>query len=135
MHIAVGQKTDEMHSLIPGVGHQILPGSGGVQRAVFDGFTYQLGTLGINLATAQSIVAYLAVTHILIGGQADGSAVGFQISMGAGGKQTVQRRGIGRYNSIATAAITLAHTVHNNQNDGFHLGNTSKKQLIHKITL
>jgi len=59
-------------------------------------------------------VAHLRVAHVLIGGQADGGAVGFDVSMGAGSQQMIQRGGLGYCNSIAAAAVALANAVHNN---------------------
>ena len=102
-----------------GVGQQLLPGSGLIQRAGLNGLADELRALGINLAAAQSIVANLTVAHIVIGGQADGSAVGLQIRMGAGSEQMVQSRGIGVLHSIAAAAVALADTVHNDKYNGF----------------
>ena len=91
----------------------------GVQAAVFDAFAHQLGTLRINLAAAQSVVTYLGVAHILIGGQTDGGTMGLQISMGAGGQQIVQSGSVCDHNSVAAAAVALAHTVHDHKYDRF----------------
>ena len=65
-------------------------------------------------AKAEGVVTNLGVAHILIGGQTDGSAVGFQVSMRAGSQQLIQGRGLCNRNSIAAAAVALADTVHNN---------------------
>ena len=91
---------------------------------------HQLGTLGIDLAAAQSVVANLGVAHIIIAGQTDGGAVGLQISVGAGCQKTVQSGGLGLHNSIAAAAVTLTNAVHNNHYNGFH----RKKYLQESIS-
>ena len=120
MDVAIGQQAQEMQGMAGnGVGQQLLPGSGLIQRAGLNGLADELRALGINLAAAQGIVANLTVAHIVIGGQADGSAVGLQIRMGAGSEQMVQSRGIGVLHSIAAAAVALADTVHNDKYNGF----------------
>ena len=92
---------------------------GGKQGAVFDGLANQLRTLGVNLAAAQGIVTHLGVAHILIGGQTHSGAMGFQVGVGAGSKQTVQGGGVGLRHSIAAAAVALAYAVHNYKYNGF----------------
>ena len=88
--IAVGQKTQEMHSLAGlSVIYQVDPCGRCEQAAIFNGFAYQLCTLRVNLAAAQSIVANLGVAHILIGRQTNDSAVSLQISMGTFLQKTV----------------------------------------------
>ena len=118
--VAVGQQAQKVHGLAGlGIFHQVNPGVGGKQGAVFDGLANQLRTLGVNLAAAQGIVTYLGVAHILIGGQTHGGAMGFQVGVGAGGKQAVQGGGVGLGNSIAAAAVSLAYAVHNYKYNGF----------------
>ena len=118
--IAVGQKSDKVQRVIVfGVGNQRLPGSRLVQLAGFDGLFHQLGTLRVDLAAAQGIVANLGIAHIIVAGQTDGSAVSLQVSMRAGCKQIVQCGGLCHSDSIAAAAVALADTVHNDQNNGF----------------
>ena len=118
--VAVGQQTQKVHGLAAvGIGNQLLPGFGSVQGAVCDGLAHQLRALRIDLTAAQGIVAHLAVSHILIGGQTDGGAVGLQISMGAVGDQPVQSGGVCHLDSVAAAAVTLADAVHNDQYNGF----------------
>ena len=95
------------------------PGGRCKELAAFDGLAHQLRTLGVDLAAAQGVVAHLGVAHVVITGQTDGGTVGFQVSMGAGSKKTVQRGGLGYGNRVAAAAVTLAHAIHNNQNNGF----------------
>ena len=120
MDVAIGQQSQEVQGMAGnGVGQQLLPGSGLIQRAGLNGLADELRALGINLAAAQGIVSNLTVAHIVIGGQADGSAVGLQIRMGAGSEQMVQSRGIGVLHSIAAAAVALADTVHNDKYNGF----------------
>ena len=120
MDVAIGQQAQEMQGMAGNsVGQQLLPGSGLIQRAGLNGLADELCALGINLAAAQSIVANLAVAHIVIGGQTNGSAVGLQIRMGAGSEQMVQSRGIGVLHSIAAAAVALADAVHNDKYNGF----------------
>ena len=132
MDIAVGQQPQEMQRLAGnGVGDQVFPGLGGIQRAVFDGLTDKLRALGVDLTAAQRVVADLGVAHIVVRGQTDGGAVGFQISMGAGGKQAIQRGGLSDGNRVAAAAVTLADTVHDNKNNGFFHKNFLQKRAIH----
>ena len=132
MDVAVGQQTQEMQRLAGnGVGDQVFPGLGGIQRAVFDGLTDQLRALRVDLAAAQRVVADLGVAHIIIGGQTDGGAVGFQVSMGAGGKQMIQRGGLSDRDRVATAAVTLADAVHDNKNNGFFHNKSLQKRAIH----
>ena len=120
MDVAIGQQAQEVQGMAGNsVGQQLLPGRGLRQRAGLNGLADELRALGINLAAAQGIVANLTVAHIVIGGQADGSAVGLQIRMGAGSEQMVQSRGIGVLHSIAAAAVALADTVHNDKYNGF----------------
>ena len=120
MDVAIGQQAQEMQGMAGnGVGQQLLPGSGLIQRAGLNGLADELRALGINLAAAQGIVSNLTVAHIVIGGQTNGSAVGLQIRMGAGSEQMVQSRGIGVLHSIAAAAVALADTVHNDKYNGF----------------
>ena len=71
-------------------------------------------------------MAHLGVAHVLIGGQTHGSAMCFQVSMGAGSQQLVQRRGLGNLHGIAAAAVTLANTIHNHKNDRFFHKDSSK---------
>ena len=118
--VAVGQQAQEVHGLAGlGVGHQILPSLGSIQRAVLDGLAHQLGALRVDLAAAQSVVAHLGVAHILIAGQADGGAVSLQVSMGAGFQQHIQSGGLGDLDRVAAAAVTLANAVHNDQYNRF----------------
>ena len=118
--VAVGQQTQEMQRLAgQGIVQQLLPGFALIERAVFDGLADQLGALGIDLAAAKGIVAHLAVAHVIVGGQADGGAVGLQPGVGAGFQQMIQSGGFGVLHGIAAAAVALAHTVHNYQYNGF----------------
>ena len=118
--IAVGQQAQEMERLSgQSVGQQLFPGFALIQGAVFNGLADQLRALGINLAAAKGIVAHLAVAHVIVGGQADGGAVGLQPGVGAGFQQMIQRGGLGVLHSVAAAAVALAHAVHNYQYNGF----------------
>ena len=129
--VAVGQQAQKVHGLAGNrVGHQVLPGAGGVQRAVFDGLSHQLGALRVDLAAAQGIVAHLRVAHIVVAGQANGGAVGLQISMRAGAEKTVQSGGVGDLHRVAAAAVALADAVHNDQNNGFFHMCTSQKRVL-----
>ena len=121
MDVAVGQQAQEVHglALFLGVGSQLLPGLGLVDGAVLNGLADQLGTLGVDLTTAQSIVADLRVAHILVAGQTDGGAVGLQPGVGAGCEQIVEGGGVGQLDSIAAAAVALADAVHDYENNGF----------------
>ena len=120
MDVAVGQQAQEVHGLAgQSVGHQVLPGLGGIERPVFNGLAHQLGALRINLAAAKGVVAHLGVAHVIVAGQTDGGAVGFQVRMGAGGQQMIQRGGLGYRYRVAAAAVTFADTVHDNQYNGF----------------
>ena len=115
-----------------GVGNQVFPGLGGIERAVFDGLANELRALRVDLAAAQRVVADLGVAHIIVSGQTDGGAVGFQVSMGAGGKQMIQRGGLSNRDRVA-AAVTLADTVHDNKNNGFfHNKSLQKKSYSYK---
>ena len=132
MDVAVGQQTQKMQRLAGnGVGDQVFPGLGGIERAVFDGLADKLCALRINLTAAKSVVADLGVAHIIVRGQTDGGAVGFQISMGAGGKQMIQCGGLGNRDRIAAAAVTLADAIHDNKNNGFFHKNSLQKRAIH----
>ena len=140
MDVAVGQQAQEVHGLAGnGVGNQILPGFGRVQRAVFDGLAHQLGALRVDLTAAQSVVTNLGVAHILITGQTDGGAVGLQVSMGAGFQQHIQRRSLCNRDRVAAAAVTLANAVHNDQyNRFFHIvlpPKASFRAVLHFISL
>ena len=118
--IAVGQQAQEMERLSgQSVGQQLFPGFALIQGAVFNGLADQLRALGINLAAAKGIVAHLAVAHVIVGGQADGGAVGLQPGVRAGFQQMIQSGGFGVLHGIAAAAVALAHTVHNYQYNGF----------------
>ena len=118
--IAVGQQAQKMHGLAGnGVGHQLLPGGGCVQRAVFDGLAHQLGALRIDLTAAQCVVTHLTVAHVVVTGQTHGGAVCLQPGMGAGFQQVIQRGSLCHGHGIAAAAVALADTVHNHQNNGF----------------
>ena len=117
--VAVGQQAHEVHGLALSIGNQVLPGSGCVQGTVLDAFAHQLGTLRVDLTAAQCVVADFGVAHIVIAGQTDSSAVGLQPGIGAGSKQVVQSGGVGNLDSIAAAAVTLADTIHDYQNNGF----------------
>ena len=118
--VAVGQQAQEVHSLPgQGIGNQILPGFRSVQSAIFDGLAHQFGALRVDLTTAQRVVTDLRIAHILIAGQADGGAVGFQVSMGAGFQQHIQRRSLCNRDRVAAAAVTLTNAVHNDQYNRF----------------
>ena len=134
MDVAVGQQTQKMQRLAGnGVGDQVFPRLGCIERAVFDGLTDKLRALGVDLAAAQRVVADLGVAHIIVSGQTDGGAVGFQVSMGAGGKQMIQRGGLSDRDRVAAAAVTLADTVHDNKNNGFfHNKSLQKKSYSYK---
>jgi len=120
MDVAVGQQTQEMQGVaVLGVGDQVLPGVGRVESAAGNGLADQLGTLRVDLAAAQGVVAHFAVAHVLIGGQTDGGAVGFQIGVGAGGPKMIQRGGGSQLHGIAGAAVTFAYAIHNDQYDRF----------------
>lgn len=60
--------------------------------------------------------------------------MGFQVSMGAGGKQMIQRGGLSDRDRVAAAAVTLADTVHDNKNNGFfHNKSLQKKSYSYKF--
>ena len=67
----------------------------------------------------EGIMAHFGVAHIFIRGQANGSTVCLQVSMGASSQQIVQSGGLSNHNSITAAAVTLADAVHDYQNNGF----------------
>ena len=101
---------------------------------VLDGLADQLCALGVDLAAAQRVVADLGVAHIVVRGQTDGGAVGFQLSMGAGGKQMIQRGSLGNRDRVAAAAVALADAVHDNKNNGFfHNKSLQKKSYSYKF--
>ena len=135
MDVAVGQQAQKMQRLAGnGVGNQVFPGLGGIERAVFDGLANELRALRVDLAAAQRVVADLGVAHIVVSGQTDGGAVGFQVSMGAGGKQMIQRGGLSDRDRVAAAAVTLADAVHDNKNNGFfHNKSLQKKSYSYKF--
>ena len=120
VNVAVGQQTQEMQGVtVLCVGNQVLPGLGLEHGTAFDALLHQLCTLRINLTAAQGIVADLRVAHVVIGGQTNGSAVRLQPGVGAGSQQLVQGGGFCNGHSIAAAAVTLAHAVHNYKYNGF----------------
>ena len=136
MHIAVGQQAQEVHGVaFLGIGHQLLPGFGREEHAVFDALAHQLGALGVDLTAAQCVVAHLGVAHIIVAGQADGGAVGLQPGVGAGGKQMIQGGCLGDCNSVAAAAVTLADAIHNDKYNGFFHDNLPPKRMIRKIDI
>ena len=78
-------------------------------------------------------MADLGVAHIIVSGQTDGGAMGFQVSMGAGDKQMIQRGGLSNRDRVAAAAVTLADAVHDNKNNGFfHNKSLQKKSYSYK---
>ena len=121
MDVAVGEQAQEVERLaVPdAVGDEVLPGRGLEERAVLDGLLDELRTLGVNLAAAQGVVADLGVAHILIGGQADGGAMGLQPGIGAGLEETVKVGGLRLGDGITGAAVPAAHAVHDDQDNGF----------------
>ena len=115
--------------IMDGVGSQLLPGLGLVDGAVFNGLANQLGTLGVDLAAAEGVVTDLGVAHVFVAGQTDSGAVGLQIGVRASCEKIVQSGGLGDHNSIAAAAVTLADTVHDYENNRFfHSKITSKSE-------
>ncbi len=118
--VAVGQQSQKVHGLAANrVGGELLPGLGLEESAVFDGLAHQLGSLGVDLAAAQGVMSHLGVAHIVVGGQADGGAVGLEVGVGAGFQQAVQGGGVGDLHGIAAAAVALADAVHDHKNNGF----------------
>ena len=101
------------------IGDQIGPGLGLEQLTGCDGLFHQLGALGVDLAAAQGIVAYLRVAHVVVRGQADGSAVGLQPGVGIVFQQHIQGWGLGQLYGVAAAAVAPAYAVHNDQYNGF----------------
>ena len=77
MYVTVRKQTDEMHGgiLALNVGNKLLPGVGFVHLAALNALVYELGALGVDLTAADSIVADLGVTHVVVGGKSYGVAV------------------------------------------------------------
>ena len=77
MYVTVRKQTDEMHGgiLALNVGNKLLPGIGFVHLAALNALVYELGALGVDLTAADSIVADLGVTHVVVGGKSYGVAV------------------------------------------------------------
>ena len=121
MDVAVGQQAQEVEgfALLLRVGRQILPDLGLEDQSGLNGLVYQLGALGIDLAAAEGVVADLGVAHVVVGGQADGGAVGLEPGVGAGFQQLVEGGGLRKLDRVAGAAVAEAHAVHNDQYYGF----------------
>ena len=121
VHVAIGQQADEMHGRVAvlAVIGQLAPGGGGENLAAVDGLVHQLGTLGIDLAAAQGVMAHLAIAHIVVGGQADGGTMGLDDLPGVIGLEVIKGGGGGLLDHIAKVAGGFAHTVHDNQHNGF----------------
>lgn len=95
VYIAVRQQAQEVEGFVLGqaIGYQVGPGFGLEQLTGCDGLLHQLGALGVDLTAAQGVVAYLRVAHIVVCGQADGSAVGLQPGVGVVLQQHIQGGG------------------------------------------
>ena len=121
MHVAIGQKADEVHGgmAVLAVIGQLAPGGRYKNLAAFDGLIHQLGALGIDLAAAKGVVAHFGVSHIVIAGQTNGRAVGLDDLPGMFGLEVVKGGGGGLLNHVAKVAGGFAHTVHDNQHNGF----------------
>ena len=64
-------------------------------------------------------MADFAVAHVVIGGQTDGGAVGFEPRHGAGRHQAVEHGRLCLCHGIAGAAVAAANAIHNDQYDRF----------------
>ena len=130
--VAVGQQAQEVEGLaVLGVVGQLLPGLGLEQLAGLDALGHQLGALGVDLTAAEGVVAHFGVAHVVIAGQTDGSAVGLEPGVGAGGKTLDRVLGVGLLDSVAGAAVAAAHTVHDHKYNGvFSCSNILQKQWI-----
>ena len=121
MHIAVGQKANEVQRGAAGDhgGDQVLPGLGFIDLAGLDGLVDQLGSLGIDLAAAQGVVADFAVAHVVVGGQADGGSVGLDDPEGIRGFHFIQAGRGGLFHHISEITGGFADAVHDDQYNRF----------------
>ena len=120
MDVAVGQQAEEMQRMTGlRVVDQLQPRLRLEQRAGFDGLLHELRALRVDLAAAEGVVADFAVAHVVIGGQTDGGAVGFEPRHGAGRHQAVEHGRLCLRHGIAGAAVAAANAIHNDQYDRF----------------
>ena len=68
VYVAVAQQADKVQRTAGSLdsGNQFLPGIGSIDAAAFNGFVDQFGTLGVDLAAAQCVVADFAVAHVVV---------------------------------------------------------------------
>ena len=118
--VAVGEEADEVESgaMSLDVGDHLLPGGALVERAGVDRFGDQRGPLVIDAAAADGVVADFGVAHVVVGGHADGGAVGLEGGVEAGGEQMVEVGLVGGEDEIAFGVLADADAVHDDEDDG-----------------
>ena len=100
------------------VGDHLLPGCALVEGAGVDGFGDEGGALVVDAPAADGVVADLGVAHVLVGGHADGRAVGLEGGVGAVGEQPVEIGFVGGADEIAFGVFADADAVHDDEDDG-----------------
>eukprot|EP00825_Cyclidium_porcatum_P019967 TRINITY_DN2281_c0_g2_i2.p2 TRINITY_DN2281_c0_g2~~TRINITY_DN2281_c0_g2_i2.p2 ORF type:complete len:229 (-),score=42.06 TRINITY_DN2281_c0_g2_i2:81-767(-) len=119
MHIAIGEKADEMHDATAslGPGNNLLPGLAPPDGAIGNRIGNQRGALAIDLTGTDGVVANFGITHVVVRRHADSRAVGTQANVRVIGKQAVEGRLPGRGDGAADVGLGQAVAVHHDDND------------------
>ena len=122
MHVAVGEEADEMDGpagrALLDVADELLPGGALEHRSRRDGVGDELGALRVDAAAADGVMADLGVAHVLVGGQADGQAVGLEPRVGRRGLHGPEGPHLGIGDRVALRILAVAHAVHYHEHEG-----------------
>ena len=119
VHVAVGEEADEVDDPAPGLGpgDDFLPRRALPDAACGDGIGDQRRALAIDLAGADGVVADFGIAHVVIGGHADGGAVGAQADVRILGEEPVERRFAGGGDGAADVRFWQPVTIHDDGDD------------------
>jgi hypothetical protein len=134
--VAVGEEAQEVDGRAAlGAVDDGLPGGAGEQLAAGDGAVDQQRALGDDPAGAERVVADLAVAHVVVGGQADGGAVGAQLGARAGDPEPIEGRRLGEGDGVGLVALAAADTVEDREDHralGTGEASVAAKRPVHR---
>ncbi len=120
MDVSVAQKTDEVQrrGVVLDVPNELLPRLAFIHRFGLDRGLDQLRSLTEDPAASHRVVPDLAVAHIIVTGQSNRRAMGFQLRPGVVPVEAIESLRHGGGDRIPFFVLAEAHPVHDQQDDG-----------------